>query len=392
MMNSAVASKGITVTMRNCKSAALGTQFPVRNEPVMIRLVQAARYLPRARASAALALVIVLALPLAFQQPVIYAQEPLTVTPRPAPTKTPQPTATSVQGDGVLTEEAPPSDAVRSLTQADLSVLTGNVQRPNGIVWFDGKLYATCTGDWTIYELDATTGATQAYIYGVRNSHTLFAERDASNELVLWIPDFQTNELLRVTRNGVQNAASNLNGPWGIAYLDEDAFLVTNLRANTVSRVRRDGQMTDVVTGLVSPTGIARDEDTIYVANNGSTRRSIEWYDVRAAAGDAVETTDATSVSQSLVTGLQNTTGLTMGADGNLYFAYSLGTRGVVGRVDPQQCRENGGCTADQVEIVVLTELAAPIAGLTLTPDMRLYLHTMFSPDIYWVQLEGGAA
>jgi hypothetical protein len=77
-----------------------------------------------------------------------------------------------------------------------------------------------------------------------------------------------------------------------------------------------------------------------------------------------------------------------LGSDGKLYFAYSLGTRGVVGRVDPEVCRLNGGCTNDQVEVVLYTELAAPLAGLTLSPDMKLYVHTMFSPDIYWVQIE----
>jgi hypothetical protein len=92
-----------------------------------------------------------------------------------------------------------------------------------------------------------------------------------------------------------------------------------------------------------------------------------------------------------LVSGLQNTTGLVLGPDGYLYFAYALGTRGVVGRVDPDVCRERGGCSNTDVEIVVFTELAAPLAGLTISPDMRLFVHTMFSPDIYWVQLSTAA-
>jgi hypothetical protein len=87
------------------------------------------------------------------------------------------------------------------------------------------------------------------------------------------------------------------------------------------------------------------------------------------------------------VSGLQNTTGLQLASDGYLYFAYSLGTRGIVGRVDPLVCMENGGCTNEQVEIVVYTELQAPLAGLTITPDMRLFVHTMFSPDLYWARI-----
>jgi hypothetical protein len=84
---------------------------------------------------------------------------------------------------------------------------------------------------------------------------------------------------------------------------------------------------------------------------------------------------------------VQNVTGLALGNDGLLYFAYSLGTRGVVGRVDANACAEAGGCENADVEIVVFTELAAPLAGLTISPDNRLYVHTMFQPEIYWVQL-----
>ncbi len=76
-----------------------------------------------------------------------------------------------------------------------------------------------------------------------------------------------------------------------------------------------------------------------------------------------------------------------MAADGLLYFSYSLGTRGVVGRVNPATCRENGGCSSEQVEIVVYSELAAPLSGLTISPDMELFIHSIFSPEIYWVDL-----
>jgi hypothetical protein len=31
--------------------------------------------------------------------------------------------------------------------------------------------------------------------------------------------------------------------------------------------------------------------------------------------------------------------------------------------------------------------LETPLAGLTVTPDMRLFVHTMFQPSIYWAQL-----
>src|SRR5690606_20458302 len=145
----------------------------------------------------------------------------------------------------------------QAFTQADLSVLTGNVQRPNGITWHNGKLYASCTGDWTVYELDDTNGQTQTYVNGVRNAHTLYAETVSENQLNLWVPDFQSNTRSRVTRSGTTTVASNLQGPWGIAYLDANSFLVTNLQGNSVSYITRDGAQETVITGLRAPTGIA---------------------------------------------------------------------------------------------------------------------------------------
>jgi hypothetical protein len=210
----------------------------------------------------------------------------------------------------------------------------------------------------------------------------LYAEDAEDGELVLWIPDFQSNVLTRVTRQGVETISGEFAGPWGISYLDDESFLITNLLGNTLERVTRDGERTVVVDDLAAPTGVTHDDRYVYVANNGSTRRAIEWYPLDGAGEGTGEDSPA------LVTGIQNTTGLVLGSDGKLYFAYSLGTRGVVGRVDPEVCRLNGGCTNDQVEVVLYTELAAPLAGLTLSPDMKLYVHTMFSPDIYWVQIE----
>jgi hypothetical protein len=182
--------------------------------------------------------------------------------------------------------------------------------------------------------------------------------------------------------------ATNLQGPWGIAQLNDMQFLVTNLRGNDVVMVG-DNNTKEVITKLRSPTGIAVDDKFIYVANTGSARRAIEWFDAPTARTKTlpIDSEDKT-VSHSLVTGLQNVTNIVMGGDGFLYFGYSLGTRGVVGRVDPAQCRENGGCSNDQIQIVVYSELAAPLAGVALSDDMHLYIHSIFSPEIYWVNLK----
>lgn len=315
----------------------------------------------------------------------ISAQSDGNITPTPAPSKTPTTQEATAEATSNPTQADPPS-AMRSLTQADLSILTGNVQRPNGITWFNDELYVSCTGDWTVYQINSNNGQTLTYIYGIRNAHSLHAETGIDEELHLWVPDFQSNTLNDVTRRGVQVITNALSGPWGMVPENDDTFLITNLSANTLTRVSREGQVETVVGGLRAPTGVAVDSNIVYVANNGSTRRAIEWYDLTTDL--PIESGESTG-SQSLVTGLQNVTGLELAPDGYLYFAFSLGTRGVVGRVDPVRCMENGGCSHDDIEIVLMTELASPLAGLTVSPDGRLFVHTMFSPDIYWARIPG---
>jgi hypothetical protein len=309
----------------------------------------------------------------------------------PEPTPLPSKTATSIPTD--QPESTPTADVTpvaiaieEPFIQADLSILSGNVQRPNGLFWHNGMVYASCNGDWTIYEIEANTGSTVTYLWGIRNAHTLHAEDDVNGELNLWVPDFQTNELVRVFQRSTEVIASDLEGPWGITP-DNDEFLITNLLGNSVVRATRDGEIIPLIEGLRSPAGIVKDGDYVYIANNGSASRALQWIHVDDLNNDDAVQAEEDGAINSLVSGLQNTTGVIMGPDGNLYFAYSLGTRGVIGRVNPELCRENGGCTNDQVEIVVYTDLAAPLAGLAMSPDMRLYTHTIFSPDIYYIDL-----
>jgi hypothetical protein len=130
-----------------------------------------------------------------------------------------------------------------------------------------------------------------------------------------------------------------------------------------------------------SPTGITSNEEQIFIANNGSARRSIEWIDKESLLSNREN-----KEMRPLVTGLQSATGLVLAEDGYLYVSYAIGRRGVVGRINPEICMEEG-CTNDQVEIVLYTELDAPLAGMTISPDMRLFIHTIYRPEIYWVQL-----
>lgn len=278
--------------------------------------------------------------------------------------------------------DATPRPTIEPFLQGSLRIISGNVQRPNGIFWFDDYLYTGCAGDFTLYKIHDNTGVTSTYIAGVQNAHTLYIETGP----LIWVADFQRNAISRIdlTKSpALVDIATGLASPWGLALASDETFFVTQLRTDDLINVSREGQIRQVATGFRNPTGVVADaEDFVYVANNGSARRAIEWFEYDPNAASLQETD-----MQPLISGLQNTTNLVLGPDDLLYFAYSLGTRGIVGRVDPLQCREQGGCTNVDVEIVLWSELAAPLAGLAISPDMRLFVHTMFGSEIYWVQL-----
>ncbi len=274
--------------------------------------------------------------------------------------------------------EIEPSRLDSPFLQSDLELMVANVQRPNGIVWFEDTLFTVCNGDWTIYKIDDRTGDTVTFVFGVRNGNSIIAEATEAG-FDLWVPDPVTGSLWKVDqqRAAPDRIAADLPAPWGITRLDEDSFLLTDTRSNSIISVPTAGEPKTVHEQLRAPTGIARDEDRIYFANGGSARRGIEYFEI---ADDG-----SYSAVQPLVSGLQNTTNIVMAADGYLYFSYALGTRGVIGRVKPTRCLD-GGCSNQDLELVVFSDIAAPLA-ITLSDDMRLFLHSRFQPEIYWVQL-----
>ena len=311
-------------------------------------------------------------------------------TPTPAPSKTVTPTSepTTISSTATATRGLIPTPAESSLqqfTQNDLNILVGNVQRPNGMIWYDDNLYVACSGDFTLYEIDSVTGNTVTFSSGIRDSNVIWTE-ETENGFNLWMLDFDTNQLVRGDHlRGLPAVVvdDNLDGPWGLAYVDSEHFLITNALSNTVVLANRDGTSNIVMEGLRYPTGIVVDGEVAYVANRGSARRAIEWFEV--ADIDPESTSD--ELTQPLVSGLQNVANLILAQDGYLYFTYALAERGVVGRVNPDDCRD-GGCTNEQVEIVILTDgRTAPLAGLTISDDMRLFVHTVYDSEIFWVRL-----
>lgn len=264
------------------------------------------------------------------------------------------------------------------LVQGDLQLLVGNVQRPNAIVWFEDHLYTVCNGDWTVYQIDDRNGDTITYVFGIKNGHSMLME-STNQGFDIWVPDPESETLWKVNQDRLapESVFDQLVAPWGIARLDENSLLVSDTKENTIFQVTETGQAITIASGLRAPTGIAIDGARIYFANGGSARRGIEWMQV--------EDSGAISEPRPLVSGLQNTTNIILGADGMLYFGYALGARAVVGRVDPDACLEEG-CSGADTEIVVFTDILAPIS-LALSTDLRLFLHSRFRPEVYWAQL-----
>jgi hypothetical protein len=304
-------------------------------------------------------------------------------TPTSAPSKTPTiiPSPTNIETDRKDRNSTTKNTSTleNPFTQDDLQLLVGNVQRPNGIIWNDGQLYTVCNGDWTLYRIDDTTGSTITFIFGIKNGNSLLLE-ETNNGFDLWIPDSDSNTLWKVDQN--RSAPSSINNqlitPWGIVRVTEDRFLITNSKANSIVEISENGSAKSILNELRSPTGMAIDDNYIYFANGGSARRGIEWFEILEDG--------SYSEPKTLISGLQNTTNVIMGQDNFLYFAYALGTRGIVGRINPTQCRD-GGCTNEDVEIVIFSDIPAPIAGMTLSDDMRLFLHSRYRPEIYWIQI-----
>lgn len=264
------------------------------------------------------------------------------------------------------------------LLQDDLQLLVGNVQRPNAMVWFEDYLYTVCNGDWTIYQIDDQNGDTITYVFGIKNGHSMLME-STDEGFDLWVPDPESETLWKVNQNRLapESVFDQLAAPWGIARMDEDSLLVSDTRENAIIQITEAGEAITIASGLRSPTGIAIDETRIYFANGGSARRGIEWMQI--------EGNGAISEPKPLVSGLQNTTNIILGDDGLLYFGYALGTRAVVGRVDPDLCLEHG-CSGDETEMVVFSDIPAPVS-LALSSDLRLFLHSRFRPEVYWAQV-----
>jgi sugar lactone lactonase YvrE len=246
--------------------------------------------------------------------------------------------------------------------------------------WYEGFLYVSCAGDSTLYRLDDRTGITQTYIFGLQNAHSLYVEPGRGDDPVIWAVDSIQNRLVRISYDaeGLQTVWGGLQGGWGLLPdAGGEGFYLSQWGSDDILFIDREGGGAEILAaGFQNPAGMALEDDYLYVANNGSSARAIEWLDLSAESPRA----------RLLVKDLQNVTNLVMAADGYLYMAYALAGRGIISRVKPEACREEA-CGNDDLELVIWTELSAPLAGLTISPDLQLFVHVMFGPEIYTLNL-----
>lgn len=278
-----------------------------------------------------------------------------------------------------ISAQTPLSPAL-PLAQSDFRVLTGTVRLPNGMYWYEGFLYVSCAGDATLYRLDARTGITQTYIIGLQNAHALYVEGGRGDDPIIWAVDSIQNRLVRISydQEALQTIWGGLKGGWGLLPdAAGEGFYLSQWGSDDILYVEREGQESEVLLGgFQNPSGMALDGDYLYVTNNASTPRAVEWIDLSEDSPQA----------RPLVKDLQNASQVVMAADGYLYIAYALAGRGIISRVKPEDCRAEG-CSNDDLELVIWTELSAPLAGLTISPDMQLFVHVMFGPEIYALDL-----
>jgi len=259
--------------------------------------------------------------------------------------------------------------------------LTGDVAKPNGIGWYGNNLYVVCAGDGTVYELDDQTGFTNTYIYGVKDAFSIYPEKGRDGNLYLWVPDAGARSIVRVSPSEVETIVSGTGEPRSLIPYDVNTFLVSGLRANTVEQVSRDGERITWITGLEDPTALVLHREYLYVSNMSNVDRAIEWYTLADIRADNPEPSP-------LLRGIEGITGMQLYSDGYLYFTYEQDGRGLVGRIQPDVCRDANGYSADQVEVVVAPRLTSPLAGLMITPDGRMFFHELYGNVLNWVQLE----
>jgi len=183
----------------------------------------------------------------------------------------------------------------------------------------------------------------------------------------------------------LRTVARDLHGPWGLAYVDEEHFLLTNLLSNTVNLLSRDGDNQVLLDGLSAPMGLVHDEETVYVANYGSTRRSIEWYDYDAVLDGSADARRSRSCAGQR---LAERDRLAAWQRRQALLCLRASNRGMIGRVDPQIC----GRTAVAVTINRDRALQRPrgaAGGLNAHAGHAAVRHTMFQTDLYWADITG---
>ena len=210
------------------------------------------------------------------------------------------------------------------------ATFVGSLPGPNGLATTgDGTVFAatfTAPSTPSFTRFSATTGAVlntyggvpavpQGLTFGPDGS--LYATTSVE-------PNSQQNQILRFNpATGSTTtflSGGGLNVPQGIAVGPDGNFYVANQGNNRILQITPAGAVTNLgATGLARPTGIIFDHNTLFVSNNSG---GISGYN-GSIVGGTFTLGGATSPAFSLGSGgpINGPEGLTIGSNGNIYFA-----------------------------------------------------------------------
>lgn len=156
-----------------------------------------------------------------------------------------------------------------------------------------------------------------------------YAVTDAAAHVVRYIADGRVYTLAGSGKAGKADGTgktAQFDRPTGLAVDSDGLLYVADAGNGNIRRIAKDGKVTTVVSGLVSPTGICWYDGTLYVAETGRSRiaRVVNGR-VEAFAGISDATEDADEYLGGYIDGLVDTAkfdhpqGVAVGADGTVY-------------------------------------------------------------------------
>lgn len=238
-----------------------------------------------------------------------------------------------------------------TLPAAQLQPFVSDVGEPHGLGYYNGTLYVSDWENKSLSKVTPDTGQKKVLADELDGAHDMVQDDDGKLVVAL----YKENRVVRVDpKSGkVNEVASGLSGPNGIARARNGGYYVTNAVGGTVVKIGTDNAVRTIASGLKEPAGIVVDNDNIIrVAQFADTENAV------------VQVQDNGKIS-TVVKGLVNAESLLYDSRKNLVISHVVNGRGALSIF-----------FADGTQHVVLqTELPGPIVG-PVTDGTYLYLES----------------